>query len=93
MNIGDHLAWILRAAQETTDEFVEASALRTSYLDGVIQRLAECYVSQRSSDIFRSNGLESSRGESNRLTFGRGLSDRAEEFEELRRSNDRIGNP
>ena len=80
------------AHQESSDEFVHTDRFGARQLDRAVQRLLDCDVGQRGSDVIRHDGLHHRRRQSNRLAVGGRLGDAADELEELRCADDRVGN-
>jgi hypothetical protein len=92
VSIRDHLAGIAIRLQDTPDQVIDSKSLRRAYLHDAVDRRPEGDVGECGNDVSRQDGLEECSRGANAATVFAGLRNAANEFEELRRAQDRIGN-
>ena len=93
VRISDDLARIVAETQTLTDERIEAELLRSGHFDGTLQRRAHSDPANRAGDIIGRDRLDEHRCQSNGVAICCSLRDALDELEELRRVDDRVGDP
>jgi len=93
MPVADHGARIALALQEAPHELVHADLLRAADLDRAVDRRRLSEAGHQRRDVVGSDRLHLPDRQADGLPLGRRLGDAADEFEELGRAQDRIGNP
>jgi catechol 2,3-dioxygenase-like lactoylglutathione lyase family enzyme len=91
VNVADHLPWVASRAQEAPGELVEAEGLGAGQLDRVVHWRADRDIGQGAGDIVRRLGLNEGGRQPNGVAVGARVGDGADELEELRRADDRVG--
>src|SRR5919106_4748186 len=89
--VGRHLACVAVRAQHAAGELVETEPFRSCQLDGAVHRRAYCRDRQRGGNIVGRLGLNQRGRHTNGLAVGVRIGDAADELEELRRADDRVG--
>src|SRR6201982_3834904 len=92
MHVGGHFALVADGGQELARELVHRTGLRTCDLDGAVQRRCERQLGQVADHVVRGNRLEQRGRQPDHITLCARFDDAADELEELRRAQDRIGN-
>jgi hypothetical protein len=75
-----------------SDEVVHANGFGTGDVDGCVERFADGDVGEDGGDVCGGDGLHEGWGHADGVDFGGGLGDVADELEELRGADDRVGN-
>jgi hypothetical protein len=91
VDVGRHTAWVIVCAQNATGQFVEPERLGAGQLDRVVQRRADRDIGQGAGDVVGCLGLNEGGRQPDGVGVGRRIGDAADELEELRRADDRVG--
>jgi hypothetical protein len=89
--VGRHPACVAVRAQHAAGELVEAEPFGACQLDGAVHRRAHRRDRQRGRDVVGRLRLNEHGRDTNRLAVGVRIGDPADELEELRRADDRVG--
>ncbi|MND79247.1 hypothetical protein D3C80_709780 [compost metagenome] len=90
--IGHDLAAISDRLEVAGDEIAEACTLGAGNLDDAVDRRRKGRIRNEICNVIGGDRLQKARRQTCRVAYGSRLGDAAEEFHELRRVDDRIGN-
>jgi hypothetical protein len=91
VDVGRYASCVPSCAQDSSGELVETERFGTGQLDSAIDRTTHRDLGQRGGDVFRRDGLHERRRQANRVAIGAPIGDLADELEELRCADDRVG--
>ena len=91
VNVGRDLATVVACLQDTPGELVEAKRLRARQLDRVVQWRADGDIGQCAGHVIGCLGLDEGGRQANGVALGARIGDPADELEELRCADDRVG--
>src|SRR5689334_18443291 len=92
VRVSDNVARILPCGKSLPGEFIEMKLFRPSYFNSAVHRLAQRDFSDRAGDIIGRHRLNERVWQAYCVALGGKIGDALDEFEELRRANNRIGN-
>src|SRR5262245_19981789 len=93
VRIDDHLARVVACAESLTDQFIETELLGAGHFNGAIHWRGDGYPGDCLGDIVGGHRLNEHRWQANRCSYGGFIGDAPDEFEELRRVDDRVRDP
>lgn len=91
LRVSDNLSLIFACGQASPDKFIEAELFRPPYFHGAIHRCARRNAGYRTRDIVSGHGLDKCRWQMHLVAPGGEIGNALEEFIELRRADDRVG--
>lgn len=89
--VKDDLACVVAGGKARCDELVEPELLGPRHLRRGGRRSSDGDVSHRGGDVIRRDRLDEDGGQVDFVALGTGVGDALDEFEELRRVDDRVG--
>ena len=91
LGVGYDLAGVADRLQKAGDDFVERRLFRADDLDDAVSRRCERHIGDDGSNVVRSDGLEQTGRQPNRVPLRTFVGDAAEEFQELGRADNGVG--
>ena len=93
LGISHDLTRVADRLQKAGDDFVERRLFRADDLDDAVSRRCERHIGDDGSNVVRSDGLEQTGRQPNRVPLRTFVGDAAEEFQELGCTDDGVGDP
>ena len=91
LGVPHDLTWVADGLEIAGDEFVERRSFRAGNLDDAASWRRERHIGDDGSNVVRRDGLEQAGRKPDRISFRTFVRDAAEEFHELGRADDGVG--